>query len=101
MAKRPKIENIGVSWFTAETWLRLREVVDSTEADNLPATYAEWIALAEPRFAQHIADGLPMERVLIDPYELAAWCELNDLPIDGRARSVFAAYVMARRAHAH
>ncbi len=101
MAKRPKIEVIGVPWFTAETWPRLLEVVNSTEADKLPDTYSEWIALAEPRFAQHIADGLPMERVLIDPYELAAWCELNDLPIDGRARSVFSAYVMARRAGAH
>ena len=101
MAKRLKIEAIGVPWFTAETWLRLREVVDSTEADNLPATYDEWIALAEPRFAQHIADGLPMERVLIDPDELAAWCGLNDLPIDGRGRAAFAAFVPARRAGAH
>ena len=100
MAKRPKIEAIGVPWFTAETWPRLLEVC-AAEADLMPDTYSDWIALAEPRFAQHIADGLPMERVLIDPYELAAWCELNDLPIDGRARSVFAAYVMARRAGAH
>ncbi len=38
MAKRLKIEAIGVPWFTAETWLRLREVVDSAEADLLPDT---------------------------------------------------------------
>ncbi len=101
MAKRPKIEAIGVSWFTAETWLRLREVVDSTEADLLPATYDEWIALAEPRFAQHIANGLPMERVLIDPDEWVEWCWLNELPVDGRTRAAFAAFVLARRAGAH
>ncbi len=65
------------------------------------ATYSEWIALAEPRFAQHIADGLPVERVLIDPDEWVDWCELNDLPVDGRTRAAFAAFVLARRARAH
>lgn len=101
MALPPNIQAIGVPWFTAETWLRLREVVDNIEADKLPATYDEWIALAEPRFAQCVADGLPVERVLIDPYELAAWCEANNMPIDGRGRSAFAAGVLARRARAH
>ncbi len=100
MAKRPKIEAIGVPWFTAETWPRLLEVC-AAEADLLPDTYSERIALAEPRFAQHIADGLPVERVLIDPDEWVDWCELNDLPVDGRTRAAFAAFVLARRARAH
>jgi hypothetical protein len=101
LAKRTKIEVIGVPWFTAETWPRLLEVVNSTEADKLPDTYSEWIALAGPRFAQHIADGLPVERVLIDPDEWVDWCELNDLPVDGATRAAFAAFVLARRAGAH
>ena len=75
MALLPNIQAIGVPWFTAESWLRLREVVDSIEADKLPATYDEWIALAEPRFAMYAADGLPVERVLIDPDEWVEWCE--------------------------
>ena len=86
-------------WFTAETWPRLLEVVD--DADLMPATYEEWIALVEPRFAQHIADGLPVERVYIDPDEWVEWCKSNDMPIDGRGRSAFAAVVLARRAGAH
>jgi hypothetical protein len=99
MANRPNIDAIGVPWFTAETWERLCEVSD---ADLLPAdTFSEWIALAEPQFAQFVADGLPVERVLIDPDELAAWCEFNNLPVDGRGRAAFAAFVLARRAHAH
>ena len=100
MAKRPNIDAIGVPWFTAETWPRLLEVC-AAEADLMPDTYSEWIALAEPRFAQHVADGLPVERVLIDPDEMADWCEVNDLPVDGKARAVFAAFVLARRARAH
>ncbi len=93
------IRAVGVPWFTAETWPRLLAVVD--DADLMPATYAEWIALAEPRFAQHVADGLPVERVLIDPDEWVAWCEANNLPIDRKARAAFAAVVLARRARAH
>ena len=100
MAKRPKIETIGVPWFTEETWPRLLKVC-VTEADLMPDTYSEWIALAEPRFTQHVADGLPVERVLIDPDEWVDWCEVNGLPVDGRTRAAFAAFVLARRAHAH
>lgn len=90
MAKPPNIQGVGVPWFTTETWPRLLEVCGA-EADLMPATFAEWIALAEPRFAQHAANGVPVERVLIDPDEWVEWCEANDLVIDGRARAAFAA----------
>ncbi len=99
MALPPNIQGVGVPWFTAETWPRLLEVVD--DADLMPATYEEWIALVEPRFAQHRADGAPVERVYIEPDELVEWCAVSDLPVDARGRSAFAAVVMARRDRAH
>lgn len=96
----PNVRSVGVPWFTAETWPRLLEV-SGADADNLPDTYEEWLAVAEPRFAQHVANGMPLVRVLIDPDELLAWCEDNGLPVNQEARATFAALVLARRARAH
>ncbi len=42
-----------------------------------------------------------MDAAYIDPDEWVEWCKLNDMPIDGRGRSAFAAVVLARRARAH
>ena len=99
MAKPPNIQGVGVPWFTAETWERLLEV--SADADLMPGTYAEWKVLATRHFADHAASGAPLQRVLIDPDKLAAWCGANNLPVDARGRSAFAAVVLKRRALAH
>ena len=99
MAKPPNIQGVGVPWFTAETWERLLEV--SADADLMPGTYAGWTVLATRHFADHAASGAPLQRVLIDPDKLAAWCGANNLPVDARGRSAFAAVVLKRRALAH
>ena len=95
----PNIRGVAVPWFTAETFPRLREI--SANADDLPDTYAEFLTLAEPRFARHASNGVPMQRVYIDPDELAEWCKANGRPVDAYARAGFAAFVMMRRERAH
>ncbi len=96
---RLKIRGVAVAWFTPETWPRLREI--SADPDDLPETYGEFLTLAEPRFARHVAAGAPLQRVLIDPDELLEWCEVNRRPVDGHARAGFAAYVLMRRERVH
>jgi hypothetical protein len=93
------IRGVAVPWVTAEAFPRLREI--SANPDDLPETYDEWLALVEPRFERHAANGLPLKRVLIDPDELLEWCTANDLLADAHGRAGFAAYVLMRRERAH
>ena len=95
----PNVRGVAVAWFTEEAWPRLREI--SANPDDLPDTFAEFLALAEPRFARHVASGLPLQRVHVDPDELLAWCKANGRPVDAHARAGFAAFVLMRRDRAH
>ena len=95
----PNIRGVAVPWVTAETFPRLREI--TANPDDLPETYDEWLARVEPRFARHAANGVPVQRVFIDPDELLEYCKANGRPVDAYARAGFAAYVLMRRDRAH
>ena len=95
----PNIRGLGIPWFTAETWARLREI--TADPGKLYDTFDEWHASAEAWFESNVSEGDRVERVLIDPDELLEWCQANDVPVDAHARAGFAAFVLARRARAH
>ena len=93
------VRGLAIPWFTAETWPRLREI--SVDRNGLYDTYDEWHASAEAWFERNVTDGQRIKRVYVDPDELLEWCTANGRPVDGHARAIVAALVLARWDRAH
>ena len=80
---------LGVAWYRRQQWDRLREI--SADKDTLEETYDEWKANAESRIPDLERDGYVLHKVDIDVDELLRWCDSQGCPVDGEARSLFAA----------
>lgn len=91
-----KLRGIGVPWFTAESWPRLLAI--AADRADLPDTFEGFERRAGERFDRHVAAGQPLEKVLVVVDQLAAWCRELGVSVDARARSVFAAVMLARQA---
>jgi hypothetical protein len=79
----------AVAWYREDQWDRLREI--SVDRDQLDDTYAEWVVKAE-RVIKHLAaEGMSIEKVEIDLEDLQRWCAAQGIPVDSRARAVYAA----------
>ena len=92
MSKNGKSEKmvLGMAWYRADHWDELLAV--STDADDLEATHEEWLANAEPKYNELLAQGLKIEKVPVDVTELAQWCQSEGLAVDGRSRAQFASH---------
>lgn len=86
---------VGVVWYREADWPRLRAQV--ADADKLPDTYAEWLASAKGLLAQLKQDGIPAERVPLDPDTFSAWCAARGLAPNAQARSQYASEVVAAK----
>ena len=71
----------------SEDWDRLLQVI--ADRDSMHDTYAEWLASARQGERDLVARGQPVERVMVDPDELASWCLIRGLVPDGAARAEF------------
>ena len=63
----------------------------------LHATYDEWEADARRVERQLGAQGLAVERIIVDPAEFSGWCALRGLEPDGAARSRFTTEALRAR----
>lgn len=88
----PQYRGVAIPWFTAESWPNLLEV--AADRANLPRTFAEFERRTGERVARRVAKGVPLKRVVVDVTNLVAWCHWQGIPIDGRARASFAAYLL-------
>jgi hypothetical protein len=84
---------LGFGWFTAHTYLRLREI--SADKENLPETFQEWEKRAQAQFDGLTAKGIAVEKVLIDPDALLNWA--NDTPVDSKKRAEFTAIILMKK----
>ena len=84
---------VGVVWYREADWPRLRALL--ADADELPDTYAEWLASAEGLLTQLRRDGIAAERVPLDPEVFSAWCVKRGLALDAQARSRYASEAVA------
>ena len=80
---------LGIAWYRRDQWSRLREL--SLDADELEATYEEWLVWATERLEELKAKGVAAHKVDVDVEELLNWCWKNALPVAGPARAQFAA----------
>ncbi len=72
-SNEPKEETaIAIVWYRPEQWRRVRDI--ATDADELEASYAEWVKVAEEKLKQLRSTGLRVEKVDVDSEELILWC---------------------------
>ena len=65
--------------------MRLRAI----GASDLPAQYADWRISAEQIEGELTRVGVKVERVVIEPGSLAAWCQRHNVVPSGTARQRF------------
>ena len=82
----------GVAWYRPEQWSRLVEIC--SDADALDMTYEDWLRNATARFEELTAAGFTLKRVDVDVERLLAWCLVQGRPVDGAARSAYAAKLL-------
>jgi hypothetical protein len=80
---------VGIAWYRRDQWARLREI--SLDADEIEATYDEWLECAWKRMSELRQHGCEAQRVDVDTEELLRWCTKKGVRVDAAARSEFAA----------
>ena len=78
---------IGVAWYRREQWDHLLEI--SSDRDELEDTYDEWVAVAERRVKELGQHVYMLCKVDVDVEELVSWCNSQNRPVDGTARTEF------------
>ncbi len=90
MARAPKragAASLGMGWYRPEDWDRLLQMI--ADRDSMHDTYTEWLASARQGERDFLARGHLVERVMVDPDELASWCLIRGLVPDGATRAEF------------
>lgn len=85
----------GVCWYSAEQWVRLREV--AADPVVLEDTYEAWVAMMKKALRSLRDAGLTYQLVDVDTEELVRWCRRNGRPIDGAARAEYGAVLLRQR----
>ncbi len=80
---------IAIVWYRPEQWQRVRDI--ATDADELEASYDEWLQVAEEKYKEIQSSGLRVEQVDVDSEKLIRWCNERGLENNGQARSLYAA----------
>jgi hypothetical protein len=83
-----------VVWYpSAEDFDAIRSA--SLDADELPATYAGWLDLAEEVFGRMLARGHTAFRAEMRAEDFIPWCRARQLKIDSSARSQYVSLLVA------
>jgi hypothetical protein len=88
---------IGMPWYRAEDYARLREVV--SDPHTMASAFDAWHASALNNEQVAKDAGLTVIRVVVDPAHFAAWCNERHLACDGSARMRFASEFAQRGRH--
>ena len=94
MVKRQSLSQahspVGVAWYEPDQWQQLLAV--SVDGDKLEETYDEWVQDAERVIKELRRQGFHVVKVRVKIDELVAWCRKKKIPVNGEARSQFAAF---------
>lgn len=92
-ANKPMITGMG--WYSEEQYALLLQY--AADVDNLPETYEEWRAITEKTLYDLRQRGIPAVKMKIDVMALKAWCEANNLPLNGENRTRYVTTLTRRR----
>jgi hypothetical protein len=85
---------LGLAWYTRETWAHLREVADDAHA--LDSTFEEWERGALAAIHDLESLGRRIRKVPIDIDALVSWCRERNRRIDSAARAEYVTYLSGR-----
>ena len=80
---------VGIAWYRPEQYELLRAL--SADADSMANTYEEWLVGVTKTMNDLRKRGIASRRVDDDVKELATWCQQRSRPLNGEARSTYAA----------
>jgi hypothetical protein len=80
---------MGVAWYRREEYTLLRAL--ASDPEDMACTYEQWMVGANKLIADLEERGVAAQKVDVQVRELAAWCGQQSRPIDGKARSEYAA----------
>jgi len=87
MKKMPSSTVVGVTWYTEESWVRVK--ASASDPERFEATYAEWTAMALKSLANFRKAGVNAVKFMVNPDELLPWCMLNNKPNNATSRAEF------------
>jgi hypothetical protein len=89
--KTPGYQNtvVGVAWYQPEQWQQLLEI--STDRDDLEDSYQEWVRDIERVVKELNRNGIQCVKVAVEVEQLLAWCQGQNIPVNGEARSRYVA----------
>ncbi|MBI5592887.1 MAG: hypothetical protein HY881_20665 [Deltaproteobacteria bacterium] len=79
-----QIETIGMAWYRAENFDRLRAMFE--DGHKLHGTYKEWLLAAEKNRKVLESQGVRVVCVDIDPDRFSEWCKTNGKKLNAAAR---------------
>ena len=84
-------DSITVAWYTPQHWEALRAT--AKDLDTLPATFAEWEAIAVKRLKEIEAEGgKKIEKVIVEIPALLDWLTREGLDNTAQNRAAYAGF---------
>jgi hypothetical protein len=78
---------MGVSWYRADQWERLREISEDKETFAIP--YEASVVESEKKIQDLEAQGMRPIKVEVDVEALLTWCTTQGLPVTPETRTKF------------
>ncbi|MFA6902485.1 MAG: hypothetical protein WC236_05325 [Gallionellaceae bacterium] len=85
--KRNRAIMVGVTWYTAETWARVKAA--ATDPESFEDSFQEWEAMAVTALREFLRSGVQAVKFQIIPEEFFAWCTLHNKLNNAEARAEF------------
>lgn len=83
----------GLLWLTSSSYKRFLEIC--VDRDRLPESFAEYEKKGVELIREFQKQGRHIEKIMVDPDDLLAWCERQGCEVDADARELFAAFSVA------
>ncbi len=98
--KRGNVECAPLGWYRPDSYPRLKQIV--SDPGNLFDTYEQWVENAQQLFDKLTNQGMPVQKVMIDPDQMLAWARMQARNVDTRCRAEYAVIVYeAAKGHDH
>lgn len=95
MKSRNKNSNIGIVWYTAKEWKKMKEI--SSDSERLEDSFKEWEEMAQKTLSDMNANGIVGEKVFVKTDEFLICCKIHSLPIDAASRSKYVSEMLSKR----
>jgi len=89
----------AVPWWREQDYERVRAMMNAD--DHFPERFEEWVEIAERQSAEFIAEGVAVERVVVNLDEFIAFCRLAGVEPDRKAAVAYAVHVIEREQPGH